>query len=315
VSDPGAQGWRGLPVATRYRPGAAIDRRTLWIAAGWAAGIGIAAGILAHLVGRVLFPIDLLLPAAIGALVGGWLAWVVRKLRLSRPRPVVGLTAGAVVLAMLVQVTLDFRAARAAREQELDEAFANRALIGMTARDRLTAEHEEWLAGWTFWNYLRARVGADDSGLFTGTPPVLGRSGAMALSLFELLIALLIATLWAGRTAVEPACPMCGAWRVENHLGGAAHGVAGESVKRLLAGDAAGAAALLRPPDTREAVTFSLFTCPAGHDLDGGVLRVGEVFWTRRRSLALRRVADLVVTGEVVDEIAAGLGAGAEPET
>lgn len=287
----------------------------MWKAAGWAAGTAVVAGILAHVVGRVLLPIDLLLPAALGAVVGGWLAWVVRKLRLSRPRPVVGLAAGAVVLAMLVQVVLDFRAARSAHERELDEVFSQRALIGVASHERLAREREEWLAGWTFWNYFRARIGADDSGSFTGTPPVLGRSGAMALSLFELLIAVLIATLWAGRTAIEPACPVCGAWRVENHLGGAAHGIANDAVKRLLAGDATGAAALLRPPDTREEVTFSLFTCPAGHDTDGGVMRIGEVFWTRRRSLALRRVADLVVTGAVVAEFSAQLASGEEPET
>jgi hypothetical protein len=64
-------------------------------------------------------------------------------------------------------------------------------------------------------------------------------------------------------------------------------------IERLLAGDAGGAAALLRPPDTREEVRFSLLCCPDGHDQDGGVLRLSELFWTRGRRLALRRLADL----------------------
>ncbi|HEU5056637.1 MAG TPA: hypothetical protein VFU21_08920, partial [Kofleriaceae bacterium] len=64
---------------------------------------------------------------------------------------------------------------------------------------------------------------------------------------------------------------------------------------RLLAGDAPGAAALLRPPDTREQVLLSLLTCPAGHDGEAGVVRLCEVSWTRRRRLALRQVADVEV--------------------
>jgi hypothetical protein len=120
----------------------------------------------------------------------------------------------------------------------------------------------------------------------------------VALSAIELFLALAIACLWAGRAASQPACPTCGAWRAEHALGSAAHGVAREVAKRLVAGDAAGAAQLLRPPDTREAVALSALACPAGHDQGGGVLRIGDVFWTRRRRLALRRVADLEVSGE-----------------
>ena len=80
---------------------------------------------------------------------------------------------------------------------------------------------------------------------------------------------------------------------MERGLGAAAHGVAREVVARLEAGDASGAAALLRPPDTREEVLLSLLTCPHGHDGEAGVVRICEVSWTRRRRLALRQVADL----------------------
>jgi len=106
---------------------------------------------------------------------------------------------------------------------------------------------------------------------------------------------------------------VCGAWRVERGIGTAAHGVARELVAELVQGDTARAAALLRPPDTREQVMLSLLTCPAGHDGDAGVLRVAEVSWTRRRRLALRRIADLdidaadlmVVRAALADEGAA----------
>jgi hypothetical protein len=140
---------------------------------------------------------------------------------------------------------------------------------------------------------------------------VLGRGGTLALSLFELALAIAIASLWAGRAASEPACPVCGAWRAEHMLGSAAHGVSRAVVQRLLDGDAYGAAELLRPPDTREEVRLSLFRCPAGHD-DGAVLRVAEVIWTRHRRLALRRVADLEATGGEVVVVASGLGAEVE---
>jgi hypothetical protein len=298
-------------LARRYVPAAIIERRTLAIAGGWAALAGIGAGAAAHAVSRLLFPVHLVLPAAIGIAVGGALAWTVRRLRLSRLRPAVALAAGAVVLAMLMQLVLDYRAARAEHERQLDRMQEARVAAGLVSRDELPAEREEWMAGWSLWRFARAHIGLDDTGVFTGTPPVFGRGGALALSAVELLLALLIASLWAGRTAVEPACPSCGAWRIERHLGSAAHGVSRPLVRRLLAGDPAGAARLMRPPDTREEVRLSAFTCPAGHDGEGGVLRIGEVFWTRGRRLALRRVADLEVGGE---ELAWMAGSVAEVE-
>ena len=298
-------------MARRYVPAAIIERRTLAIAGGWAALSALAAGAAAHAVSRVLFPVDLVMPAAIGIATGGALAWTVRRLRLSRPRPAAALAAGAVVVAMLMQLCLDYRAARAEHEHQLDRVQEARVGAGLVAREDLPAEREEWMAGWSLWRFARARVGLDDSGLLTGTPPVLGRGGALALSAFELLLAVLIASMWAARTAAEPACPSCGAWRTERQLGSAAHGVSRQLVRRLLAGDPPGAARLMRPPDTREEVRLSAFTCPSGHDQEGGVLRIGEVFWTRHRRLALRRIADLEVDGE---ELAWMAGAVAEVE-
>jgi hypothetical protein len=285
-------------VARRYAPATTIGRRTMAAAAGWAALCGLVAGAAAHAASRVLFPVHLVLPAAVGVAVGAALAVLVRRLRLSRPRAVVALAAGAVVLALSVQLAFDYRAALAEEVRQLEPVEEFRVSQGFVEPDEAAADRAEALAGWTLWRYARARVGLDDSGTFTGMPPGLSRAGTLALSAIELLLGLAIACLWAGRAAAQPACPTCGAWRAEHALGSAAHGVAREVVKRLNAGDAAGAAALLRPPDTREAVALSAFACPAGHDQDGGVLRIGEVFWTRRRRLALRRIADLEVSGE-----------------
>jgi hypothetical protein len=294
-------------MARSYRPAALAPRSTVAIAAAWAALSALVAGAAAHALSHVLAPIQLVVPAAVGAAVGGALALVVRRLRLSRPRAVVGLAAAAATAALAVQLAFDYQAARGERARQLDEVFEARAAAGLVEREDLAAEREAWMSGWTLWGFARARIGLDDSGSFTGTPPVLGRTGTLALTGFELLLAMAIAALWAGSAAREPACPRCRAWRTGRLLGGAAHGVAEAAVARLRAGDAAGAAGLLRPPDTREEVTFSLFACPDGHDGDGGVLRVGEVFWTRRRRLALRRVADLEVDGAEVAAIAGGL--------
>ncbi|HWM84568.1 MAG TPA: hypothetical protein VNO33_01995 [Kofleriaceae bacterium] len=295
-------------MARRYAPAAIVDRRTLAVAGAWSALSAVLAGIAAHLVSRFLFPIQLVLPAAVGIAVGAALAWTVRRQRLSRPGPVVALAAAAVTVALLLHLVLDFAAARSAQAAELDQVLEMRATTGLATREDLAAERDEWLAEWNFWRYARARIGLDDTGVFSGTPPVLGRAGAVALSAIELLLAIWIAALWAGRAAGEPACAACGAWKPEWGLGSAAHGVARGVIDRMLAGDAEGAADLLRPPDTREEVRFSLLRCPDGHDGEGGILRVSEVFWTRHRRLALRRVADLEVGGEELRAIADGLG-------
>jgi hypothetical protein len=293
-------------VARRYVAATATDRRALAAAGGLAALIAAAAGGAAHVLSRVLFAVDIVLPAAIGIAVGGAAAWTVRRLRLSRPAAAAALAAAAAVLALAVHLGLDFWVARAARVRRLEEGQAIRVASGLVGREELAAERAAVLADWTPWRFARARIGLDDSSVFTGAPAVLGRAGTLALSVFELALAVAIASLWARRAASDPACPTCGAWRAERLLGNVAHGVAGAIVQRLLAGDAHGAAELLRAPDTREAVRLSAFRCPAGHD-EGGVLRVSDVFWTRGRRLAVRRVADLEVTGSELVEVAAGV--------
>jgi hypothetical protein len=298
--------------ARRYRTAATVGRRAIATAAAWAGLSALWAGAAAHALCRLFVPVEVVLPAAVGVVVGGSLALTVRRLRLSRPRPTVAIAAAATVLALAVQLVLDFRAAREERAEQIDRILDARDAAGVATREELAEERAAWLDGWTLRRYASARIGLDDSGTFSGTPPVLGRTGQLALSAFEVLLAIFIAAAWAGRAAGEPACPACGAWRAEHMLGSAAHGVERGVVKRLLAGDPDGAAALLRPPDTREEVMFTLLVCPAGHDGDGGVLRVGEVFWTRRRRLALRRVADLEVDAALLAPIAAALRADSE---
>jgi len=326
IDEPGASSssWRGRRAARGapdtagrarpYRPAAVVARRAIASAAAWAALGALWAGALAHAASRLFAPVELLLPPAIGAVVGGSLALVIRRLRLSRPRPAIAIASAAAVLALALQLVLDFRTLRAEREARFDRGRAVREAAGVATRQELAEYRAAWMEGWTLWRYTRARIGFDDTGAFTGTPPVLGRRGALVMSAFELLLAIAIAAAWAGRAAGEPACAACGAWRERRALGSAAHGVAREVVARLRGGDAAGAAALVRPPDTHEAVMFWLLSCPAGHDGDGGVLRVSEVFWTRRRRLALQRIADLEVDGAAVEPLAAELRAAEEAE-
>lgn len=289
-----------------YRAAAPLPAGRVAAGIGWALAAAVAVGAAAHAATRVLFHVDLLVPAAIGVGVGASMAWAVRRLVLARPAVAGALAALAVVAAMATQLALDFRAARAERAREIDELARLRAGVGVS-EEELAAAREAILARWTVARYAQARFGLDDSGTFTGTPPVLGRAGAVAVSILELCLALAIAGLWAAQVASDPACPRCGRWRVERGLGAAAHGVAREAAARLLDGDAEGAAALLRPPDTRERVLLSLLTCPAGHDGEAGVLRIAEVSWTRRRRLALRRVADLAMEEAEVAAIRAAL--------
>ena len=275
-----------------YRAAAPLAGARLAAGVGWAALTAAVVGVAAHAAARALFYVDLLVPAAVGVGVGASMAWAVRRLALSRPVVAGALACAATAAALAGQMALDYRAAREAREEEIEELARMRAGVGVS-EEELAAVRDAVLARWTLSGYARARIGLDDSGTFTGTPPVLGRAGAVALTVIELCLALAIAGLWVAGAASDPACPRCGAWRVERGLGAAAHGVAREVVARLEAGDASGAAALLRPPDTREEVLLSLLTCPHGHDGEAGVVRICEVSWTRRRRLALRQVADL----------------------
>ncbi|HEU5057038.1 MAG TPA: hypothetical protein VFU21_10960, partial [Kofleriaceae bacterium] len=205
-----------------YRAAAPLSAGRLAAALGWAAlSAAVVAG-AAHAVSRALFHVDVLLPAAVGVGVGASMAWAVRRLALARPRVAGAIAGAATAAALAAQVALDYRAARAARESEVAELARLRAGVGVS-EEELAAVTEAILARWTLAGYARARAGLDDSGTFTGTPPVLGRAGAVTLTAVELGLALAIAILWAAGAARDPACPRCGAWRVEHRLGTAAH--------------------------------------------------------------------------------------------
>lgn len=297
-----------LAPARRYRPAAPVGRRVIASAAAWSALAALWAGVLAHFAARIVPPVDVMLPSAIGAVVGGGLSVAVRRLRLSRPRPAVGLAIAAALAALALQLGLDYRAARAARADRVERGLAVRADAGVMPREELARERAAAMRGWTLGRYARERVGLDDSGQLTGLPPLFGRAGALVMTGLQLALALSIAALLARRSAAEPACPRCGGWRDAHPLGAAAHGVARQLVAALRGGDADGAARVVRPPDTREAVMMWRLACPDGHDGDGGVLRVSEVIWTRRRRrLALRRVADLEVGADLLAPLAAAL--------
>jgi hypothetical protein len=284
-------------------------------AAAWAALAALWAGVLAHAASRIFPPVDIMLPSAIGAVVGGGLSVAVRRLRLSRPRPVVAIAIAATLAALVLQLGLDFRAARAARAARVERSLGVRVEIGVLPREELEGDRAAAMQGWTLGRYARERIGLDDSGRLTGLPPLLGRAGALAMTALQLVLALAIAVLLARRSAAEPACPRCGAWREAHPLGAAAHGVARELVAAVREGDADGAAALVRPPDTREAVMMWRLACPDGHDGDGGVLRVSEVIWTRRRRrLVLQRVADLEAGEDLLAPLVAALARQARAE-
>ncbi|HUS66702.1 MAG TPA: hypothetical protein VMZ28_19330, partial [Kofleriaceae bacterium] len=166
------------------------------------------------------------------------------------------------------------------------------------ARERVVhAQMEEW----TLARYAAGRVGIDDSGWLTGMTPTLGRAGAVAISFIEVLVAALCGWMIAGRAASEPACADCGRWRLARALPEARQGIARPLVDRLLAGE--DVRDLVARPDTRERTLLALHACP-DHDAGGGVLRVSELRWTRRRRvLAARHIEDLEVDAATVGAI------------
>ena len=295
--------------ARPYRPAAPLGAGQLAGAALFAATAAVLVGGAAHLVTRATFHLDLLVPLAIGAGCGAAIAQVVARLALSRPLVAAALGAASATAGLVVLLALDFRLARSERAAEIDELARVRQGMGQASEEELAAVRRSMLRGWTFGRYARARIGLDDSGQLTGGAPVLGRTGAAALSALELLVAAGLAGAWAARAARHPACPRCGRWRVERPLGAAAHGVARPLAGRLLAGDGDGAAALLRAPDTREQTRVSWLACPAGHDGDGGVVRIAEVRVTRHRRLALHTVAEIELDGELLAAVRRPLAA------
>lgn len=287
--------------ARPYRPTAPLGARSVLGLVAIAMGLALVLGLAGHGFSRLLFYVDLLVPVAIGTAMGALLSRAVIVLRVARPVLVATIAAAATASALAMMVAADYRHARANQEATVQRGAQVRQSIGIDDRE-IAQWRDDQLSHWTLTNYVRARVGLDDRGYFTGTPPVLGKAGAVALSIIELVFACVMAVMWAGRTASTPACPVCGAWREEHSLGEAAHGVSGKFVDAMLANrDAEAAAELLEPPDTREFVALSLFACPEGHDQGGGVLAIGDVAWTRRRRLAIHRIAELDVSAAEVE--------------
>jgi hypothetical protein len=277
--------------ARLYRPAAPLGAPRLGALAVWAALAALLVGALAHVFTELTLYLDLLVPGAIGIAVGTVVAAGVTRLAVARPWLAASVAAVAAVGALAQLIALDFRAARAEEVARIDQLSRVRQDAGLASEEELAAVRSAMLRRFTFSGYAQARIGLDDSGRLTGTPPVLGRAGATALSAIEVLLAALLAAMSAGRAASHPVCPLCGRWRVEHPLGTVAHGLSRVLVSDLLADRPI--ADRMRPPDTREETRLALLTCPAGHDHQAGVLRIYEVTWTRHRRRALRRVEDL----------------------
>lgn len=270
-------------MAERYKPNARLDGRSVAIFVGATVVTATVAALGAHLVARKL-GLVLVLPAVQGLVVGGAAIWAIRRARLQRPGYFGALAAVAAASAVIGHGVLDYANERVAHREDC-------ALIAVTGID-----YELCLAELTPRVFLARRFRME------GDPRGAGRSGP-AIGALELMLAMGVAGLLAASTAREPACPQCRRWRVESVLGKAAIGVSKQLVDELLAGETAAAAALLEPPDTREAIEVGLLACPEGHDSGGGVLRVTETKLDRRRQLRRLRVADLVVTSAEAETI------------
>ncbi len=282
-------------MAERYKPNARLDGRSVAIFVGATVVTATVVALGAHFVARKL-SLVLVLPALQGLVVGGAAIWAIRRARLQRPGYFGALAAVAAASAVIGHGVLDYANERAAHREECAAIRDMKAVAGMRNADGLERDYQRCLAELTPRVFLARRFRME------GDPRGAGRSG-LAIGALELMLAMGVAGLLAASTAREPACPQCRRWRVESVLGKAAIGVSEQLVDELLAGETAAAAALLEPPDTREAIEVGLLACPEGHDSGGGVLRVTETKLDRRRQLRRLRVADLVVTSAEAETI------------
>jgi hypothetical protein len=293
-------------MATAYIPKAAVRPRAggaTLLAAGMA---GAAGGVAAHLVTRAMY-LAFLVPVAWGLAVGLAVAATARALRVSRPGIAASAAAAGVVVAAAVQIGLDYRLDRHERALAAARIYEMTSL-GTGPDEFIEESYRSRLAELDLRSYLGRRYGMDpELDPAGGLASSIGPRGALAVGGLELLIGAAIAGVLARRQALEPACPVCGAWRVESKLGVVAHGVALQVADRLRSGDAAGAAALLAPPDTRELVALSRLSCPKGHDGAGGVLRIEDRSLDARRRERVHVCAELEVTPDELGAIAAAL--------
>ena len=246
-----------------HRPRARLAPAQVVAAVAVASVVALLLGGAAHVVTRALFRVDLLVPLVIGLGAGALMAGAVRRLRVSRPLVAASLAAAAAVGALATELVLDYGAARDAEQAHLEETAQLRGAMGAESRAARERVVRAQMEDWTLARYAAGRIGLDDSGRLTGSTPTLGRAGAVAVSLIEVLVAALCGWMIAGRAASEPACPACGRWRVARALPEARQGIARPLVDRLLAGE--DVAGLVERPDTRERTLLALYAC-SDHD-------------------------------------------------
>jgi hypothetical protein len=292
-------------MASPYRPPRRSRPGALLRVTGIAAAAALMTALVWHLSDRYLIELVVLAPALVGLGIGLAIAGEVRRAGLSSPRAATVLATIAVLLALGVHLGLRYRQHREARLDDLRRVHDVHVAVGLVG-DRPHPEVRVTPA-----SFLRHRFGLGANiDPMSGLPAALGPVGTIAIFGIEVLLCLGIAIVVARMSASEPACPRCGSWRVHARLADAGFGVADDLVARLLEHDAAAAAALVSPPDTRERVRLAVLSCPAGHDDGGGVLRVMEHRRDRRRRERARHVADLCVSEAELDTLRAAVGAG-----
>lgn len=282
-------------MAKCYTPAVRGDATAIASCAGAAIAAAAIAAVAAYGVARGA-ALVLALPAAQGLAVGIAARWAIRRRCLQRPGAAGAVAAAAAAFAVIGHGALDYADARGERRAKCGEIRTIQQYSGVDPADEL--DYDACVGALDVQTFFALRFG------LRGDPASSGRA-SWVVGAIELALAMALAGLLAAAAAREPACPTCGAWRVESALGRAAIGATRPFVDAMLAGDADAAAALLKPPDTREEIALSLLACPAGHDDGGGVMRVIERTLDRRRQLRSRRIADLATDRREVDAIRA----------
>lgn len=267
------------------------------LAAALVAGLAAAAAAVAVGLWQAL---PLLGAAGLGLGAGAATGWAAIKLRLSRRLVVGSLAAAGGLAGWVLWQGADLaaeRAERAANERHRARDF------GMAGLPTPAATPPGWF------DYVAARYG-----LVPATPPVhgsatgsVGRAGALAFGVVELLLCCGVAAGWAAGAAGEPACPRCGRWRTRAPLGRSAEGTLGAIEAALRGAGPLGDA--VTPPDTREEIRVFGYQCPAGHDGGGGVARFLEWRVGRRGRLRPARSRDWELGEDELAALEAALGA------
>lgn len=239
-----------------------------------------------------------------GLLIGGLLAWVIRRTNFSN-----AFAAGtlAVLATLCAIVGANYEAHTRVRAEALADAAELLQISSGAGTDPTEVEQqyrhtEESL---TFINYLRGYFGFDGQA-DDGAAALWGPWAGLALYGLEIAAALALATVYPIGQASEPVCARCGRWQIEVVLGTSAFGNTEKFIATLLTPDLDAALLCLTPPDTKEHMQLSLASCPLGHDAGkGAVLRVRDrVYASRDHNLLLRDRADLQLEQAERDAIA-----------